>query len=370
MRLDLSPRNSSKVHGLFGPAKVPFLEWWAARHLATRLPRLAIPFRPKNARDPASPSTARVSKRGGHIVEVGVDLAYMRTQLGFSAFKRRFGVFVRLLSDRTVPDGDWWIDVDDSVRNEGPYLGFCSRWNETILVPDRGFCVKRGYERERRAGRAAPAYEDRDPAIVWRGSPTGLGDLLADPLLASSTSLRQRVRLCLLLRDRPPFGPDAVDVRIARGRALEADVADRYEAAGILGDFIPAHTWCKRRFAIDVDGYANAFSNFLIRLLYGCCVIRVASPRGFRQWYHDRLEAGRHYVPVAADLSDLDAVIDWCRRNPRECGVIAREGQRVAREMTYAHEMEVTVDAIRRHGPVKAAHPARSHAARMGEEST
>jgi len=368
VRLDLSPRNSSTAHRLFGPAKVPFLAWWAARHLATRVPRLAIPFRPKGAGDPASPSTARVSKRDGRIVEVGVDLAYMRTQLGFSAFKRRFGVFVRLLSDRSVPDGDWWIDIDDSVRAEGPFLGFCSRWHETILVPDRGFFVKHGYERERRAGRAAPANEDRDPAIVWRGSPTGLGDFLADPLLPSSPSLRQRVRMCLLLRGRPPSGPDAVDVRIVRGRALDADVAAHYEAAGILGDFVPPQTWCQRRFAIDVDGYANAFSNFLIRLLYGCCVIRVASPRGFRQWYHDRLEPGRHYVPVAADLSDLDAVIDWCHRHPRECGAIAREGQMVAREMTYAHEIEVTLDAIRRHGPVTEADAARNRGAPAGEE--
>lgn len=351
MSFDLSPRDSRRLHALLGWAKVPTLECWAARHLVSGWPRPRIPFVAKERPD-SSPYAMEARKRRGRIERLAVDLDWMRSRPGFSSTLRRLGVFIRLLSDPAVPDGDWWLDIGDAVRDEGPFLGFCSRWRETILVPDRGFVTKRGYERERQAGSAAPPFEDRDPAIVWRGAPTGIGEWFTDPMDASSTALRQRVRLCLLLRDRLRSGPDAVDVRIARGRAVTEEIEERYRAADILGDFVPAMTWCRRRFAIDIDGYSNAFSNFFIRLLYGCCVIRVASPLGFRQWYHDRLEPGRHYVPVAADLSDIDAVIDWCRGHPADCGAIARAGQRAAMDMTFSGEMRRTIEAIRQHGAV------------------
>lgn len=326
---------------------MPVLEWWSARHVAAFVPRLRIPIVARPSTD-AGHRDVDVLKRGGRIDRLAADLDWARSREGFSSLLRRLGVFVRLLSDPAVPDGDWRTDLGDSVRCEGPVLGFCTRWQDTILVPDRGFVTKRGYEQERRAGRAAPRFEDRDPAIVWRGNPTGDGEFLADP---SAPGLKQRVRLCLLLRDRPRSGPEAVDVRIARGRAVDADLEARYRGAGVLGEFMPPRTWTGRRFAIDVDGHANAFSNLFIRLLYGCCVIRVASPHGYRQWYHDRLVPGRHYVPVAADLSDIDAVIGWCRRHPAACAAIAREGQRVAMEMTFEVEMRRTVEMIARRGP-------------------
>lgn len=351
MRFDLSPRHSRLAHRMLAAAKLPVLGWYAARHQASRVPRLWIPIVDRGAADDAWPPVVDVRKRRGRIERVAVDLDWARSRAGFSTLLRRVGIFVRLLSDPSVADGMWRADVGDAVHGEGPVLGFCSRWRDTILVPDRGFVTKRGYEAERRAGRAAPPFEDRDPAILWRGGPTGEGEFFADPLGPAAPGLKQRVRLCLLLRDRPRSGPDAVDVRIARGRAVDTDLEARYRAAGILGEFVPQRSWCGRRFAIDVDGYANAFSNLFIRLLYGCCVIRVASPLGFRQWYHDRLEPGRHYVPVAADLSDLDAVIDWCRRHPAECAAIAREGQRVAMEMTFSGEMRRTVETIARRGP-------------------
>ena len=351
MRFDLSPRASTRAHEMLRSAKLPFLEWWAARHLATGAPRARIPIVPHAEPAATAAHTVRVIKRRGRIVALAAGLDFARSRLGFSTLQRRLGVFLRLLSAPSVPDGDWWVDCSDTVRDEGPYLGFCSAWRQTLLVPDRGFITKRGYAAERRAGRAAPPFAERDPAIVWRGSPTGLGQFVADPFDAANPVLKQRVRMCLRLRDRPRTGPEAVDVRFACGRALEAPVTARYREAGILGEFVPQRSWCRRRFAIDVDGYGNAFSNLFIRLLYGCCVIRVASPAGFRQWYHERLEPGRHYVSVAADLSDLDDVIDWCHREPAACAAIARAGQAVAMAMTFPEEIQRTLTAIRDRGP-------------------
>ena len=74
----------------------------------------------------------------------------------------------------------------------------------------------------------------------------------------------------------------------------------------------------------------------------------------FRSWYYDRLEPWRHYVPVAADLSDLVERIEWCRGHTAECRAIAQAGQALALAMTPKEEIRRTVARIRNRpwGPV------------------
>lgn len=48
-----------------------------------------------------------------------------------------------------------------------------------------------------------------------------------------------------------------------------------------------------------------------------------------------------HYVPVAADLSDLRDIIGWCRAQPAECRSIAAQGQAFALARDFTSEMAV-----------------------------
>jgi hypothetical protein len=79
------------------------------------------------------------------------------------------------------------------------------------------------------------------------------------------------------------------------------------------------------------------------RLLLGCCVIKVQPPANFRQWYYDRLEPWRHYVPVKADMSDQLDQIAWCRAHPAECEAIAQRGAQLAHALTLEGEIGKTV---------------------------
>lgn len=109
--------------------------------------------------------------------------------------------------------------------------------------------------------------------------------------------------------------------------------------AAILGDPIPAEKWLNFRFAIDVDGNTNAWSNFFQRFLLGCCVLKVASPRNFQQWYYKDLKPWVHFVPVKADLSDLKEMVGWCLANSAECERIAGTGAALVWKMTLETEM-------------------------------
>lgn len=347
MKTKLPPRLSALLHGRLAPAKLGLLSWWNARHVHGGLPRLWIGLAPRAADTPFADTVVVIRKRGGRIIGIEANLAWLRGRSGFTTAWRRLGVFVDLLSDPRVPNGDWPADLADHVRDPGPVLGFCSYLPDTILVPDRGFHSSRGYARSRVAASESPAFADRDASIVWRGSPTGQGELSNTTMRAGDLGLRQRVRMCLLLRDAQAELPNlGVDARLVAGAASSAEANAAYQAAGIAGDPVPEASWLGRRFAIDIDGNANAFSNLFLRLLFGCCVIKVASPLGFRQWYYDRLEPGRHYVPVAADLSDLVERIAWCRDHPDDCRRIAAAGQALAASMTPATERCRAIDAI------------------------
>jgi len=347
LKFSLPNRFSNFLHDRVAPCKRTLLSWQSARHLRGGVPQAWIPLRPRPSTAANSPSVMVLRKRGGTLRDIAGDLGWLQSRSGFSTGWRRCGVFVDLLSRPQVPDGDWAADLGDAVTEDGPVLGFCSNRAASLLVPDRGFYASRGYARARRQAAAAPTFADRDDLVVWRGRATGHGVVANATMAATDTDLLQRVRMCLLLGGETGRAL-GVDARIVAGRHQAEDATEACRRAGIIRDPLPEASWTGRRFAIDIDGYSNAFSNLFIRLLYGCCVIKIASPSGFRQWYYDRLEPWRHYLPVAADMSDLVERIDWCRRHPEACRDIAAAGQAFATSLTPEQEYRRTAEMIGR----------------------
>jgi hypothetical protein len=149
----------------------------------------------------------------------------------------------------------------------------------------------------------------------------------------------------LILKDVPRS--DAAFNKIGQSKEPAVDQA-RLARAGLLGDRARLPLWTKLRFAIDVDGNTNAWSNLFNRLLLGCCVIKVQSEQGFRQWYYDDLVPWRHYVPVRPDMADLVEKVEWCRGHPDRCEAIAAEGQALAMSMTFEREVARGVETVSR----------------------
>jgi hypothetical protein len=202
---------------------------------------------------------------------------------------------------------------------------------EVTALPDPIFFESRGYAAERKLSleRALP-WQDRSTTLVWRG---GMNSQLSfDPDLAPSQPglCSQRLLAALALRDVA-----GTDVKFAAARHREVAPA-AYEQLGIVGPPLAQSSWLARKYALDIDGFSNAWSNLFTRLLFGCCVLKVESRHGFRQWYYDRLKPWEHYVPVAADLSDLMERLDWVRSHDEQCRDIAQRGRRLALEMTLS----------------------------------
>jgi len=293
--------------------------------------------------------TIRVAERadsgaGRHVVAIARDRdritischEWMLSDKPNELFHRLVGLLT-IVTRVPLIDFQMIADLSDGEDGGPGMVGLCSRDPTAILIPDHGFIRTRGQENHRRVARAnATDWMKRSDQIVWRGATTGRGAISKPDLSAHDTELLLRIRLCLALKDIP--GTDAKLSGVAQSRDQAVDV-HRLSQAGILGEYISPIAWNGRKFAIDIDGNANAFSNLLTRLIMGCCVLKVASPLGYRQWYYDALEPWTHYVPVSPDLSDLRDRIAWCREHLAECERIAARGQAFAMARDYDSEV-------------------------------
>jgi hypothetical protein len=82
------------------------------------------------------------------------------------------------------------------------------------------------------------------------------------------------------------------------------------------------------RYLIDVDGNSSSWSRLRWLLRSGSLVLKQSSD--FLQWYYRWLEPRRHYVPVAHDLTDVVATVEWARINDGAARAIAEQGRRFA----------------------------------------
>lgn len=237
-------------------------------------------------------------------------------------------------------------DISDGEDSDAGLLSFCSYNPGAILIPDHLFNQTRGYERERELARVCvTTWDARNDQILWRGSTTGIGLISKPDLDVADAELIPRVRLCLALKNVPGTDVKLSGVTQSQDKRLDQQ---RLAAAGILGEFVYPMTWYGFKFAIAIDGNSNTWSAFFTRLLMGCCVLKVDSPYGYRQWYYKDLEPWTHYVPVKADLSDLHDAIAWCRTHSAECRRIAAEGQAFAMARDYVAEMSAARERVDR----------------------
>lgn len=236
----------------------------------------------------------------------------------------------------------WFSQTDPSVEwiscdlSDGEWPGFARFTFSTcfagkVLLPDQHFFRDRGYCQVDRVADVAPAWEDRGEMIYWRGLTNNHGLFSLEPEHMDKPWVMQRLRLAMIARQI-----DGIDARFVSDASQHQEA--QCAAAGLIAPRRPWQDWAGDKYALDIDGFTNAWSNLMQRLRLGCCVLKVESQHGFRQWYYDKLIPYETYVPVKADMSDLAEKIDWVRSHDREAREIAANGQAFARAMTFETE--------------------------------
>lgn len=279
-------------------------------------------------------------ERHGAVVHAALKLEAFKRHS--HAMKHRTSAMIHWFAQAPAEVTGALFDISDGDWSAGARFSYSSNSAEVIALPDQRFFDARGYAEDDIAARDAPDWAARSDDIVWRGQTNNNGLFSVDPAMVHHMGVKQRLRLAVLSRDMA-----GVDFKfVANRHSAQANTLIR---AGLTAGRVPPETWFRSRYAIDIDGFTNAWDNFLRRLKMGCCVLKVESPFGFRQWYYDRLRPFEHYVPVRADLTDFAEQVAWVRANPTRAAEIAAAGQAVAAAMTTESETAVAADLITRH---------------------
>jgi len=236
------------------------------------------------------------------------------------------------------------VNASDGETVSNARFAASVRFPHHVALPDPHYFQNDGFAADMEIGRSAPRWEDRSDDIVWRGGMNGCGWVSFSPQDVDNPSVLQRVRMVMRLKDMA-----GTDVRLVDIRRSEADFAMLARRQGLLAEPMPARSWLGCKFAIDIDGYTNTWSNLLVRMLYGCCVLKVESQFGFRQWYYDELKPFEHFVPVCADMSDLAEKIEWVRSHDSEASAIAARGRALAQTLTFASQARRAAAIIEEH---------------------
>ena len=205
----------------------------------------------------------------------------------------------------------------------------------TVMIPDTDFIKTRGYvELKSEIDKEDIKWEDKIDKIFWRGGCHGFGYQEYDPvikrcqrqMLIDYSSFQKSISKDTRTWTRHSFGTNS-------GAPHERQPEDWIDAKSSYSS--PKSEFLKYKYQIDIDGEVNAWSALWWKLYCNSVVFKVNSH--YEQWYYKDLKEWIHYIPVKADLSDLEEKYQWALHNDEKCKRIAENGREFIKGLTYEY---------------------------------
>jgi hypothetical protein len=251
------------------------------------------------------------------------------------------GVFILNLTDAVILRADKTHPFP-SVVGENVSIG---RYGEKKHIPIFSISGQRGY-----LDIQIPNYDDvmtvigsktdtspsefitswKDKTInraVFRGGSTGCGytantnarikiSTMMSPLLDAGITMNGKTIDTMSIKFDPKYGIGMMNTKIKPV------------------PFMTMKDQSEHKYIIHIDGNVNAY-RLITTLSTGSLMLRVMSE--YTSWFDALIDAGKHYIAIKPDLSDLLSKIEWCNSHESECRIIAERGRR-ASEWAFSKE--------------------------------
>jgi hypothetical protein len=120
-------------------------------------------------------------------------------------------------------------------------------------------------------------------------------------------------------------------------------VRELLEREELMSGWCDMERYANYKYFIQIGGNGVSWG-VMKKLRLGCCMISVNGRGG--NWHERYLRPWEHYVPVAADLSDLTKRVQWCFDNQGRARQIAENGRSLALSINYEAELREAADLI------------------------
>uniref|UniRef100_A0A6C0JYF1 Glycosyl transferase CAP10 domain-containing protein n=1 Tax=viral metagenome TaxID=1070528 RepID=A0A6C0JYF1_9ZZZZ len=241
-------------------------------------------------------------------------------------------LFPRFLKSLSVPSGLFVLSLSDSnlLRKDfgEPYFGVSTRYTPPFL-PMFAYSGHQDYW-----DIPIPTYDDihfamnpfevkqipwseKQSKAVFRGGITGCG---------VTPETNQRIHLATKRND-------LLDVGLVETSSKHLRFDPRHGLSELKAHVhkvpkLPMFTeQIKYKYILHVDGNVFAY-RWLSSFLTGSLILRVKSR--YVHWTDTFFKDGKHYISIAADLSDLNEKVNWCLHNDAACKRIAERSRKLA----------------------------------------
>lgn len=210
-------------------------------------------------------------------------------------------------------------------------------FNNICLLPDFYHTKAEGYSNF--LVDEVPEWSTRRATAFWRGATTGapritlpqIGQLPRFQLCSQGKSIGERA--------------DFKFYKVVQAEDDEAkhEIENYLISRGLTGDWACDEDYLRHQMIVQIDGNGNSWE-FVRKLKFGSCVLLVASD--WVLWHYAFVAPWVHFVPVAADLSDLSYKIEWCLHNKSQAAQIAANGRYFACNLSFSNELMAAKERI------------------------
>lgn len=268
-----------------------------------------------------------------HIKDGIVSIQYPEehfTQMSFRVEKMAES-FRELASFAPLPEVDFIFSTHDDLNNRtthlekvAPIFVFAKSQDapsHLILIPD--FESLHGNSKQIRdtfRGNALYPWKTKQPKALWRGAMTG-GDFTPETFLSFPRTKAITASLA---------NPHLIDAKFTNlTQCFDCEtIRDLY--GEYFGQFLSTQQQIAYKYQLLIDGNTCAYSRAFWQLFSNCVIFKQTSKS--IQWYYRALKPYEHYVPIAADLSDLEDKIHWARKHDKTVQKISENAQHFAHE--------------------------------------
>ncbi len=195
------------------------------------------------------------------------------------------------------------------------------RYDESsILIPDPLYVWGNGHSGTLRAvADISVVWEKKVDKIVWRGADTKYRYLHGD-------SMGQRRVFIDLVRNKSKskYNVSLSDLVDADFSLSDDDNDITLQDVEYMGRF---------KYQLEIDGSASSFTSLWLKFATNGLVFKVESH--LETFFSEHWLPWVHFVPVKADLSDLQIRLEWARSHDRRSQEIADAGHHLAMGLNY-----------------------------------